>query len=1599
MQLPAGFADFHNGFSFEAWVFPTSVAGNQPIFDFGNGYNSDNIVLAREGTSNNLIFQVFSGGVPGPVVRATGALDLNVWQQFAVTEDASGNVILYKNGQVIGSGTTNVPQNISRADNYLGKSNLDNPFFAGGLDEAAVYNAVLPAARILDHFNHASFGTVDIDLLRDGDPNFVQHLAVDAVDNGSFTWTIPANQPLANDYRIRIEASAGIMPQFTTPEPFLITNSGHDYYVNDNSKAGDVYTTAVGNNANSGKSPDQPVASLPALLTAYSFGPGDVIHVDTGTYDLITNVRLLPSDSGVTIVGPTTGTGTAVFNRGNANSGAFTFELAGATDVTLDHLGITGGYAGVEANDTGSQRLTVSNSEIFGNTDFGIQLYGYTLTDAHIIDNRVHDNGGYAGIFAGSGAGFVITGNTAYNNNGTGIQASAGTDIAGYTVTGNTAYGNRDGINASGSGTLVADNTTYDNSEAGIIVGYQTVAQGNTVFGQLGSGSYGIDVSGGEASDNIVFDNNNGIVGGGTFTSNRIFDNIASGLSTGGNSTVVGNQIYDNAIGLQGSASGGGSFTNNLIYANTTLGVGIHGTYGFLFANNTVYQLTGDALAVDSGASSVQIKNNILWAQAGHDITVSADSSELNLESDFNDLYTTGSGILGQWEGHDFTSLADWFFQLGLDGHSIDVDPQFQNPAGADGVLGYSTATIGPAQIFDDSDPSFQTAGSWTTVSGSGVGGSEHQSGGNASDTATWTLSGLTPGEEYQIAVTWPVSSFSGPTRYAVLNNGATSGFIEVNQTSAPADFIDAGAPWKNIGTFTASTSTLVLTEIDISYVHPFVADAVRVQGIQGDMGADDNFHVQTSSPTIDAGDPTSYSLSEPAPSGGRINLGSDGNTPEATLSPVQSVQVLSPNGLEKLQVGQQVPIQFRSAGLTESRPVALINVDGGVVGDFLADGYQTPLYKPGEGSLTFLDPVDTSHVTDPAPQAVYQSMAYATNGYDRLSYALPVPDGTYTIRLDFAESQVNSVGYRLFDIRLQGQTVQSSYDVVAAAGAWHTATALSFTVTATGGTGILLELVSVRQQAILSGIELTHVNASSVAAPTASLALSLDSGQTWQPLASGLALDTSGNGTYLWTPTVQTVGNTALIRVTADQGTRPQAVSINPFLITNNGHDYYVNDDASTGDVFTTAVGNNGNSGKTPDQPVASLRVVLADYTFQKGDVIHVDTGTYRTYRNIVVTGQDSGVLIQGPTTSVALLNRTSTNLGTSVFSVMGASDVTLDHLTIEGAVYGVLAPAGANSLRLTVSDDDLTLNSASGIFIDVSNADARVIANSIHDNGGTYFPTDSGITINAARGSVSGNDVFGNPNGIIATYRNGAIDQITVSGNLVRNNSRSGIYASGDVLVTGNTVFGQSAAGAIGILVSNPTYDTTDVTQNAVHDNSEGIVTDGSGAGYNITVERNRVYHNSVDGIRVYNNVSVLANQVYSNPVGIVAAGFSGVIANNLDYANTNQALTLTANGAQIDNNDLYQPVGDAVLVDGGSQNVRLFNNIIWVLAGYDLNVSSDSQAGWKSDYNLFNKGQAASATSDSGIAPHRTLSLTGKTRPARIRTACLQTQGSWT
>jgi chitinase len=86
--------------------------------------------------------------------------------------------------------------------------------------------------------------------------------------------------------------------------------------------------------------------------------------------------------------------------------------------------------------------------------------------------------------------------------------------------------------------------------------------------------------------------------------------------------------------------------------------------------------------------------------------------------------------------------------------------------------------------------------------------------------------------------------------------------------------------------------------------------------------------------------------------------------------------------------------------------------------------------------------PVSIANTDSPV---LYNGQRY---GNPSFSYAFPVPNGTYTVTLKFAELYVAGPGQRLFDIVLDGTTVESAFDIYATAGAMNTAVDRSYPVT-----------------------------------------------------------------------------------------------------------------------------------------------------------------------------------------------------------------------------------------------------------------------------------------------------------------------------------------------------------------------------------------------------------------------------------------------------------------------------------------------------------------------------------------------------------------------
>ena len=418
----------------------------------------------------------------------------------------------------------------------------------------------------------------------------------------------------------------------------------------------------------------------------------------------------------------------------------------------------------------------------------------------------------------------------------------------------------------------------------------------------------------------------------------------------------------------------------------------------------------------------------------------------------------------------------------------------------------------------------------------------------------------------------------------------------------------------------------------DPAFINAAGADGVRgaVGGV--DYGADDNVSLQTTSPALNRGDLVQAYFKEPAGQGSgngdRVDIGATGGTSAANAGPAQLVQVLGSTGDQRYQVGQPATISFRSAGLTAADPVLFIDAVGGAVqGSESWNVWQANSFTSISAYSTYsaTTPINANALDIPAAVLNNMQVFYASNN-PVTKYNVPLTDGTYHVTLVFADNQSTAIGQRVFDILGNGVTYGAAFDAFKSAGGANKATTFSFDITTTGGAGLALGLKEIAGSAILNGIQISRKTA--VASVwTASADVSYDNGQTWTNIASGLALDQFGAGSFTFNPAATTSGFSGLLRVTATDGVHTVTdQSQGGFMVAPAGNAYYVNDGSTSGDVYTTAAGNDNNTGKTPDNPMASLAALLNVYKLQPGDVVYVDSGTYTLPTEISFGASESG-------------------------------------------------------------------------------------------------------------------------------------------------------------------------------------------------------------------------------------------------------------------------------------------------------------------------------------------------------------------------------------
>jgi hypothetical protein len=149
VSLPAGLLENVNDFTVAAWVKLDANNIWSRIFDFGSGPGA-NMFLTPNSGHQTLRFAITASGASGEQQINAKSLKTGEWQHVAVTL-AGGRGILYVNGveQARNEQMTLKPSDLGLTpDNYIGKSQYEDPYLKGLVDDFRIYSRALSAEEI-----------------------------------------------------------------------------------------------------------------------------------------------------------------------------------------------------------------------------------------------------------------------------------------------------------------------------------------------------------------------------------------------------------------------------------------------------------------------------------------------------------------------------------------------------------------------------------------------------------------------------------------------------------------------------------------------------------------------------------------------------------------------------------------------------------------------------------------------------------------------------------------------------------------------------------------------------------------------------------------------------------------------------------------------------------------------------------------------------------------------------------------------------------------------------------------------------------------------------------------------------------------------------------------------------------------------------------------------------------------------------------------------------------------------------------------------------------------------------------------------------------
>jgi hypothetical protein len=251
-----------------------------------------------------------------------------------------------------------------------------------------------------------------------------------------------------------------------------------------------------------------------------------------------------------------------------------------------------------------------------------------------------------------------------------------------------------------------------------------------------------------------------------------------------------------------------------------------------------------DGSAVADGTGVVDFGSTLVGVPVSRSVTVrNAGTEDLTLgtiavPAGYSLIANFGLTTLGPGQDTSFVVQLDAAVAGDAAGTiSFDSNDADENPFVFSVTGTVTEGGVAQVWIIDDGEAGFSASSGWSSYGGGGLDGDFHYKVvGDGTGTATWTFSGLAPGQ-YQVSATWEAySNRALDAPYRILDGSVELGTVAVDQRQAPGDFFDEEW-WQDLGEYALSGDTLVVQLSDLATPAGslLIADAVRVERV-GDL-------------------------------------------------------------------------------------------------------------------------------------------------------------------------------------------------------------------------------------------------------------------------------------------------------------------------------------------------------------------------------------------------------------------------------------------------------------------------------------------------------------------------------------------------------------------------------------------------------------------------------------------------------------------------------------------------------------------------------------------------------------------------------------------